>query len=111
MDDRRNAARAKVNLKATWEGSLTIQKGDLVDLSTTGCFVLTDDRVSLGELIRLEIEQPESDALYLWAEVVYRMAEIGFGVRFTGGEKSEIERLELLVDAELRQAEKKALEE
>ena len=108
MDERRISPRAKVNLKVTWEGLLTILKGEIVDLSMTGCFVLTDDKVAMGELIRLEIQQPKDGALYLWAEVVYQMAEIGFGVRFTGGEDSEMQRLEWLVRAELHAAEKLA---
>lgn len=110
MDDRRTAPRAKVNLKVTWEGLLTILKGEIVDLSTSGCFVLSDDKVAMGELIRLEIHQPAGGALYLWAEVVYQMSEIGFGVRFTGGEDSEIQRLEWLVKAELYRAGKRTPE-
>ena len=108
MDDRRSATRAKVNLKVTWEGLLTILKGEIVDLSMTGCFVLSDDKVAMGELLRLEIHQPGGGDLYLWAEVVYQMAEIGFGVRFTGGEDSELQRLEWLVKAELYKAEKES---
>jgi hypothetical protein len=104
MAERRVAERAKVSLKVTWEGLLTILKGEIVDLSMTGCFVLSDDQVAMGELLRLEIQQPQSGALYLWAEVVYKMAEIGFGVRFTGGEDSEMQRLEWLVKAELHKA-------
>ncbi|HEX8846053.1 MAG TPA: PilZ domain-containing protein [Pyrinomonadaceae bacterium] len=105
MEDRRAADRVKVNLKVTWEGVLAIMKGEIVDLSTTGCFVLTDDKVEHGELIRLEIEQPRSGTLYLWAKVVYQMPEIGFGVCFTGAEESEMKRLGWLVKAELRRAE------
>jgi hypothetical protein len=110
MDDRRTATRARVNLKVTWEGLLTILQGEIVDLSTSGCFVLSDDKVSMGELLRLEIQQPQSGALYLWAEVVYQMSEIGFGVRFTGGEDSELQRLEWLVRAELHKSGKPAEE-
>jgi hypothetical protein len=62
----------------------------------------------MGELIRLEILQPGGGDLYLWAEVVYQMAEIGFGVRFTGGEDAEMQRLEWLVKAELFKAEKES---
>jgi hypothetical protein len=108
MDDRRSTARAKVNLKVTWEGLLTILKGEIVDLSMSGCFVLSDDKVAMGELIRLEIQKPGGGDLYLWAEVVYQMAEIGFGVRFTGGEDAEMQRLEWLVKAELFRAEKES---
>ncbi|HKQ51823.1 MAG TPA: PilZ domain-containing protein [Pyrinomonadaceae bacterium] len=103
-DERRKNDRVKVSLQATWEGVLTILKGEVVDLSTTGCFILTNDQVTVGELIRLEIQQPREGVLYLWAEVVYQMSEIGFGVRFTGADEAEMKRLEWLVKAELLRA-------
>ena len=109
MEKQRSAARVKVGLKVTWEGLKTIMQGEVVDLSVTGCFVLSDDLVTVGELIRLEIQQPKSGVLYLWAEVIYQMSEIGFGVRFTGGEESEMKRLSWLVKAELLRAENKAV--
>jgi hypothetical protein len=109
MEKHRNAARVKVGLKVRWEGLKTILNGEIVDLSVTGCFVLSDDQVSVGELIRLEVQQPKSGVLHLWAEVVYQMSEIGFGVRFTGAEESEMRRLGWLVKAELLRAENKAV--
>jgi PilZ domain len=102
--ERRSNNRVKLSLQVTWEGVLTILKGEVVDLSTTGCFILTNDQVTVGELIRLEIQQPREGVLYLWAEVVYRMSEIGFGVRFTGADEAEMKRLEWLVKAELLRA-------
>jgi hypothetical protein len=110
MEERRIAERVKVNLKVTWEGLRTILQGEIVDLSETGCFILTNDQVKLGELIRLEIRQPREGVLHLWAEVVYQMTEIGFGVRFTGAENSEMQRLSWLVKAELLRAKKSARE-
>lgn len=103
-EERRKKDRVKVSLQARWEGVLTILKGEVVDLSTTGCFILTNDQVTVGELIRLEIQQPKEGVLYLWAEVVYQMSEIGFGVRFTGADEAEMKRLEWLVKAELLRA-------
>lgn len=101
MEDKRRADRAKVSLKATWEGVRAILEGEIIDLSKTGCFILTNDMVTPGELIRLEIQQPRGGYLSLWAEVIYQMPEIGFGVRFTSAEESEMKRLEWLVKAEL----------
>lgn len=101
IEEQRKANRAKVSLKVTWEGVQAILEGEIVDLSKTGCFILTNDKVKPGELIKLEIQQPKSGNLLLWAEVVYQMQEIGFGVRFTGAESTEMKRLEWLVKAEL----------
>ena len=104
MEERRTRDRVKVSLQVKWEGVLAIMKGEIIDLSMTGCFILTDDKVTIGELIRLEIQQPKSGVIYLWASVVYQMPEIGFGVCFTGAEESELKRLKWLVKAELQRA-------
>lgn len=100
MEDRRAVDRVKVSLNVTWKGSLGILNGEITDLSTRGCFILADDKVTLGEGVRLEIQQPVSGHLSLPAEVIYQMPEIGFGVRFTDADESEMQRLRWLVKAE-----------
>jgi hypothetical protein len=101
MDDRRGAERVKVDLKAYWEGSLTQLQGNIVDLSVTGCFILSDDRVRVGELIRVEIQAPKQGALYIWGEVVYKIPEMGFAVQFTGADEDTSKQLAWLIKAEL----------
>ncbi len=88
MSDRRRAERVETNLEAHWEGVLTRRAGTIVDLSASGCFILTSDQVKPNELIRLEILMPEG-TVCLWGEVVYKIPEIGFGVRFTGADEAE----------------------
>ncbi|HYP54494.1 MAG TPA: PilZ domain-containing protein [Pyrinomonadaceae bacterium] len=88
MTDRRRAERVETSLEAHWEGVLTRLAGTIVDLSATGCFILTADQVRPNELIRLEISMPET-TVCLWGEVVYKIPEIGFGVRFTGADAAE----------------------
>lgn len=88
--ERRRAGRVETNLSARWEGVLVSRTGTVVDLSQTGCFILTSDEVTLNELIRIEMEIPDHGWMYLWGEVVYKNPEIGFGLRFTGaGEREE----------------------
>lgn len=101
MDDRRKAERVKVDLKVCWEGSLTQLEGNIVDLSTTGCFILSDDRVRTGELIRVGIHPPKQGALYIWGEVVYQIPEMGFAVHFTGADDATLKHLTWLVKAEI----------
>ena len=60
---------------------MTQGRGAVCDLSLTGCFVLSGGEVSVGELVRLEIHFPKEISL-LWGEVVYRVEEIGFALRF-----------------------------
>jgi hypothetical protein len=104
MDERRKVERVRVDLKVFWEGALTQLEGSIVDLSTTGCFILTDDQVRVGELIRVEIRPPKDGALYIWGEVVYQIAEMGFALHFTGGDEDDIKRLGWLVRANLYEA-------
>ena len=99
--ERRKAERAKVDLRACWEGSLTQLEGSIVDLSTTGCFILSDDKVRIGELIRVEIQPPKEGPLFVWGEVIYRIPEMGFAVHFTGADDQDFKRLGWLVKAEL----------
>jgi hypothetical protein len=96
--DRRQAERVYVRLNARWEGVLAQCEGNIVDLSATGCFVLTADRVKPKELIRVEIQLPTEGWLYLWGEVVYRIEEMGFALRFTGVSDTEQSMLDLLIE-------------
>ena len=96
--DRRQSERVYVRLNARWEGVLAQCEGHVVDLSATGCFVLTADRVKPKELIRVEIQLPTEGWLYLWGEVVYQIEEMGFAVRFTGVSETEQAMLDLLLE-------------
>ena len=96
--ERRQSERVYVQLNARWEGVLARCEGNIVDLSATGCFVLTADRVKPKELIRVEIQLPTEGWLYLWGEVVYRIEEMGFALRFTGVSDMEQGMLDLLLD-------------
>lgn len=73
-------------------------EGHIVDLSVTGCFVLTSDRVKQKELIRVEIQLPTEGWMYLWGEVVYRIEDMGFALRFTGVSEMEQAMLNLLLE-------------
>jgi PilZ domain len=98
MAERRQAERVYVRLNARWEGVLAQCEGHIVDLSASGCFVLTSDRVKPKELIRVEIQLPTEGWLYLWGEVVYRIEDMGFALRFTGVSTMEQAMLNLLLD-------------
>jgi hypothetical protein len=101
MRERRKDDRAKVDLEASWEGALSQLRGSIVDLSTSGCFILSDDKVRVGELIRVIIQPPRQGELCIWGEVVYQIPEMGFAVRFTGADESDMKQLGLIVKAEL----------
>lgn len=98
MTDRRGAERVQVTIDARWEGVSAQCAGTIVDLSVTGCFILTSDLVAEDELIRLELLTPTGCSIYLWGEVVYKLSEMGFALRFTGMGDAEREMLTLFLE-------------
>jgi PilZ domain len=98
MVERRSTERVSVALNAHWEGVLVQCSGTVIDLSISGCFILTPDQVQTKELIRIEIEKPTGGRLYLWGEVVYQVSEMGFALHFTGTTEREEAMLKLLID-------------
>jgi hypothetical protein len=99
--ERRQAPRLKVNLPVRWEGVLTQQSATITSLSETGCFVLSGGKVEPKELIRLEIELPETGPVYFWSEVVDEAYEIGFAARFTMGDEDDSQKLNAFIEREL----------
>lgn len=105
--ERRRASRYKVNFRARWEGRRAAREATITDLSTCGCFVLTDDLVRRGETIRLDLVLPRGGHVTLWGKVVYQLEEIGFALDFERFRHEEDrKRLEWLVRAEAHRAEK-----
>jgi hypothetical protein len=96
--ERRASERVRADLEAHWEGVLARRAGMVTDISSNGCFILTTDEVQPKELIRLEVQLPTGRWIFLWGEVVYKMAEMGFALRFTGGDETELQMLDLLID-------------
>jgi PilZ domain len=92
--ERRKAERVKVNIKVRWEGVLEHREGTMVDLSISGCFILTAHLVDTGELIRLKME----NSLVFWGEVIYQIEEMGFGLRFTATTREERQQLDRLIE-------------
>jgi hypothetical protein len=99
MSERRKTERVQVKIEARWEGVLARREGTIVDISFTGCFMLTGDAGVPGELIGLEIQMPTGRWIYLWAEVVYSIPEMGFALRFTGSaDETEEIMLDMLIN-------------
>lgn len=99
--ERRLAERYKVHIRARWEGPRTRREGTVTDISTAGCFVLTEDiGVEKRELVKIELLL-SGGVITLWGQVIYKADEIGFGVRFAPNiPEEEQRRLEFLVKAE-----------
>jgi hypothetical protein len=97
MQERRAAERLRIDLHARWEALNTQGRGAVCDLSSLGCFVLTRAEVKPGELIRLEINFPE-ERTWLWGQVVYAVAEMGFALRFAFGNETDRRVLSALIE-------------
>jgi PilZ domain-containing protein len=80
--DRRKAPRARVKLPARWEGVHSREQATVTDLSRNGCFVLSGGKVEKKELVLLEIQLTDQQAVTFWAEVVDHATEIGFALKF-----------------------------
>jgi PilZ domain len=95
MEERRTSERIRLNLNSRWESLRTQGKGSVCDLSSLGCFILTNTDVEPGDLVRLEILFL-NEVASLWGEVVYIVPEMGFALRFRfAGEEDKLKLDEL----------------
>jgi hypothetical protein len=107
--ERRSAPRARVKLKARWEGVLSRENGTVTDLSRSGCFVLSGGKVETKELVWLEIQLTDTQAVNCWAEVVNQASEIGFALKFNSSTPEDEQALAKFLEGVFQsQAEKKA---
>ena len=101
MQERREAERLRVDLSASWEALRTQGRGAVCDLSALGCFVLTGAEVTQRELIRLEIHSAD-EAVSLWGQVVYSIAEMGFALRFVFRSEDDQNAVKRLIETSVR---------
>jgi hypothetical protein len=81
--ERRETPRYKVNFQARWGmEEREPSEGVITDLSVGGCFIVSDDVVEDGWLVKVEIEMSGQEPLTLWGHVLYWIAETGFAVKF-----------------------------
>ena len=96
MQERRRAERFHANVRVRWETLKAQGRGDVCDLSSSGCFVLTGGEVVRGELARLEL-MLAGDVTTLWGNVVYNINEMGFAVRFVFGSEADEQIIERVI--------------
>jgi hypothetical protein len=108
QNERRSSPRARVNLPARWEGVLSRESATVTDISRSGCFVLSGGKVAKKELVWLEIQLPDRDAVHFWAEVVDEATDIGFALRFNSGSDEDEQMLAGFLDSVFEGKYKKA---
>jgi len=79
-----------------WETLKSSGRGDLCDLSSSGCFILSGGEVHPRELIMLKIRLPQ-EAVTLWGNVVYKISEMGFAIRFVFGSGTDLQLIERVI--------------
>jgi PilZ domain len=89
MKERRSSPRVRVNLPARWEGAHGRDSATVTDLSRNGCFVLTGGKVEVKELVWLQIQLSETQAVNFWAEVVDAASDIGFALKFNSSSSED----------------------
>jgi hypothetical protein len=104
--ERRRAPRIRVNFAARWEGTWARREGHVTDLSLVGCFILTPDLVRPGEPVKIEIQLPKGE-IKIEGRVVYKLEEMGFAVEFTTATDEDRKRLDWLIRAESKLAERR----
>jgi hypothetical protein len=81
-DERRDAERVPLRLELRWESLSGKHTARISDMSMGGCYVETIGQVTVGELIRFEVQLPTGRQMPLVGEVVYHLPAMGFGLRF-----------------------------
>ena len=105
QQERRGAERAQVSFDVMWDGDKGRNKGEVIDISTTGCFVLSGGVYKEKELIKLEMLLPISQQMIsVWGMVANTFPEMGFGIKFTHVNDSDETLISEIVVSENRKA-------
>jgi hypothetical protein len=97
-EERRNQERVPLVLELRWESLSGKHTARISDMSMGGCYVETMGQVTMGEMIRFEVQLPTGRWMPLIGEVVYHLPGMGFGVRFKGLTESQQEMIASLLD-------------
>ncbi len=80
-------------------------EGEVTDLSAGGCFVESEEEVREDDLVKLRFDLPGHGDLTVWGNVVFRVRDAGFGVRFSAFSQSGArDMLEMILLEESHQA-------
>ncbi len=97
-EERRQDERVPLVLDVRWESLSGKHTARISDMSLSGCYVETMGQVTVGELIRFEVQLPTGRWMPLIGEVVYQIPGMGFGLRFRTMTGTQREVLASLID-------------
>jgi hypothetical protein len=97
MQERRAANRFRTNLTVRWESLKSQGRGELCDLSASGCFILTGGQLTAPDLVRVDLELA-NEVTTVWGYVIYGVPEIGFALRFAFANARDRPHFEALLE-------------
>lgn len=99
--ERRQDQRVVAHLPAKWEGMSGIHEARLEDISLSGCFVNSNGRVEVGQVVSLLIEFQAELWIAVEGEVTNYQPGIGFGLAFKSLRAEDIEAIDELLSRQL----------
>lgn len=97
-EERRGEERIPLVLELRWQSLSGKHTARISDMSMSGCYVETLAQVTVGELIRCEVQLPTGRWLPLIGEAVYHLPGMGFGMRFRSLTPGQREMISSLLD-------------
>ncbi len=96
QQERRRSERVRVHLNTHWKNEQATREGTVVDISLHGCFIATQEDVSAGDFIEVEIRVPAVMRMDVRGIVAHKIRGRGFAIRFkdlTGTEQGLLQML------------------
>lgn len=101
VDERRQDKRVIAHLPTRWEGMSGIHEARLEDISLSGCFVNSNGRVEIDQLVSLQVEFEEGRWVTLQGEVTNYQPGIGFGLIFKSLHTEDLETIKTVLEEQL----------
>ena len=96
LRERRRAARARADLKASWHQGAAAGEGVIKNISAAGCFIEARPVPAVGAPVRLRMEVMPPLSITIQGVVIRAVGGNGFALRFKGlgvTERTELRRL------------------
>ena len=97
-EERRGQQRVALSLDVRWQSLSGKHAARISDMSMGGCYFESLGQVTVGELIRFEVQLPSGRWLPLVGTVVYHLPTMGFGVQFRNLTETQKQVVESLLD-------------
>ena len=97
MSERRKRQRLDACLNAIWEGPTGNHETRVMDVSEEGCYIDSISEANVGEEVTVRMQLPDGEELTISGVVAHYSPRVGFGVRFSQLDSSQLEKLRSLI--------------